>query len=188
MKIIKTHIPDLIIIEPTVFKDSRGYFYESYNQARFQEHGISTRFVQDNESKSVKGTIRGLHYQLGPVAQTKLVRVIEGIVYDVAVDLRKGSPTYGQWHGEILTADNKKQFFVPQGFAHGFSVLSETAVFAYKCDNFYHKESERGIRYNDPALNIDWKIADDLAIVSEKDTILPLFADAEHNFAYSPSN
>lgn len=184
MRIIKTDIPDLIIIEPTVFKDSRGYFYESYNEERFIENGINARFVQDNESKSNKGTIRGLHYQLNPVAQTKLVRVIEGIVYDVAVDLRKGSPTFGKWHGEILTADNKKQFYIPQGFAHGFSVLSETAVFAYKCDNLYSKENERGIRFNDPSLNIDWKIAEDLAIVSDKDLQQPLFADAEYNFEF----
>ena len=184
MKIIKTKIPDLLAIEPTVFKDQRGYFYESYNQNRFFENGIKTKFVQDNESKSTKGTIRGLHYQLNPKAQTKLVRVIEGIVYDVAVDLRKGSPTFGKWHGEILTADNKKQFYIPKGFAHGFSVLSETAVFAYKCDEFYNKENERGIRFNDPYLNIDWKISEDLAVVSDKDLEQPLFEMAEYNFTF----
>lgn len=185
MKIIQTYIPGLVVIEPRVYKDQRGYFYESYNEARFFENGITARFVQDNESKSSKGTIRGLHYQLNPKAQTKLVRVIEGIVYDVAVDLRKGSPTFGQWHGEVLTADNKKQFYIPKGFAHGFSVLSETAVFAYKCDEFYSKENERGIRFNDPTLKIDWKIADDLAIVSEKDVTQPLFNNAEFNFEFN---
>ncbi|MDA3927811.1 MAG: dTDP-4-dehydrorhamnose 3,5-epimerase [Prolixibacteraceae bacterium] len=184
MKIIKTEIPDLVIIEPRIFKDERGYFYESYNEKTFHQNGIKTHFVQDNESKSVKGTIRGLHYQLDPFAQTKLVRVIEGIVYDVAVDLRKGSPTFGKWHGEILTADNKKQFYVPKGFAHGFSVLSETAVFAYKCDETYNKDAERGIRYNDTSLNIDWKIAEDLSIVSEKDRLQPLLTDAEFNFKF----
>lgn len=184
MKIIKTNIPGLLVLEPMVYKDQRGYFYESYNENRFFENGITTRFVQDNESKSAKGTIRGLHYQLNPKAQTKLVRVIEGIVYDVAVDLRKGSPTFGKWHGEVLTADNKKQFYIPKGFAHGFSVLSETAVFAYKCDEFYSKENERGIRFNDESLNIDWKIADDLSIVSEKDLEQPLFAAAEYNFTF----
>lgn len=184
MNIIQTKIPGLVIIEPTVFKDQRGYFYESYNEKHFFEKGFTARFVQDNESKSTKGTIRGLHYQLNPKAQSKLVRVIEGIVYDVAVDLRKGSPTFGQWHGEILTADNKKQFLIPKGFAHGFSVLSETAVFAYKCDEFYSKENERGIRFNDPTLNIDWKIAEDLSVVSEKDMIQPLFSNAEFNFSF----
>lgn len=184
MKIIETFIPGLIVIEPNIFKDQRGYFYESYNEKHFIENGIVTRFVQDNESKSTKGTIRGLHYQLNPKAQTKLVRVIEGIVYDVAVDLRKGSPTFGKWHGEILTADNKKQFYIPKGFAHGFSVLSETAVFVYKCDEFYSKADERGIRYNDPVLNIDWKIADDLAVVSEKDLNQPIFNNAEMNFNF----
>lgn len=184
MKIIQTHIPGLIVIEPDVYSDQRGYFYESYNEAKFKENGITARFVQDNESKSSKGTIRGLHYQLNPKAQTKLVRVIEGIVYDVAIDLRKGSPTFGKWHGEVLTADNKKQFYIPKGFAHGFSVLSETAVFAYKCDDFYSKENERGIRFNDPTLNIDWKIAEDLSIVSEKDKTQPLFDHAEFNFEF----
>ncbi|MGF7139751.1 dTDP-4-dehydrorhamnose 3,5-epimerase [Roseimarinus sediminis] len=184
MKIIRTSIPDLLVIEPIVYKDQRGYFYEVYNEARFFEQGIKAKFIQDNESKSNKGTIRGLHYQLDPHAQTKLVRVIEGIVYDVAVDLRAGSPTFGQWHGEILTADNKKQFYIPRGFAHGFSVLSESAVFAYKCDNLYNKEAERGIRFNDETLNIDWKIAHDLALVSEKDLQQPAFSDAEYNFVF----
>jgi dTDP-4-dehydrorhamnose 3,5-epimerase len=184
MKIIRTSIPDLLVIEPIVYKDQRGYFYEVYNEARFFEQGIKAKFIQDNESKSNKGTIRGLHYQLDPYAQTKLVRVIEGIVYDVAVDLRAGSPTFGQWHGEILTADNKKQFYIPRGFAHGFSVLSESAVFAYKCDNLYNKEAERGICFNDETLNIDWKIAHDLALVSEKDLQQPAFSDAEYNFVF----
>lgn len=184
MRINKTNIDGLVVIEPNVFKDERGYFYESYNASRFQENGFDNVFIQDNESKSSKGTIRGLHYQLEPHAQTKLVRVIEGIVYDVAVDLRKGSSTFGQWHGEILTADNKKQFYIPKGFAHGFSVLSETAIFAYKCDNFYSKELERGIRFNDPTLAIDWKIAEDQLVVSEKDLQQPLFKDSDHNFIF----
>lgn len=184
MQIIETPIKDLLVIEPDVFKDKRGYFYESYNEKSFKQLGILNKFVQDNESKSTKGTIRGLHYQLAPHAQTKLVRVIEGIVYDVAVDLRMGSPTFGHWHGEVLTADNKKQFYIPKGFAHGFSVLSDTAIFAYKCDSFYNKEAERGILYNDPELNIDWKISTDESIVSDKDLKQPLLKEAEYNFQF----
>lgn len=182
MQVHKTPIEGLFVFEPTIFKDQRGYFYESYNKSKLAEFGINTIFVQDNESKSTQSTIRGLHYQKSPYAQTKLVRVLEGIVYDVAVDLRKNSPTFGHWYGVELSAENKKQFYIPQGFAHGFSVLSETAVFAYKCDNFYNKESEGGIRFNDPTLNIDWKIEKDKVVVSEKDTILPLFADTDYNF------
>ena len=184
MKIIETPIPGLLIIEPRVFADQRGYFLESYNQQKLEEAGISTIFVQDNESKSGKGVIRGLHYQLAPYAQTKLVRVIKGRVYDVAVDCRNGSPTFGQAFGLELSEENKLQFFIPQGFAHGFSVLSETAVFSYKCDAFYNPEVDRGIRYNDPALKINWEIDTSEAIVSDKDAMLPLFADAEMNFKF----
>lgn len=184
MKLISTAIPGLIVIEPRVFSDERGYFFESYNEEKFQSQGIVTRFIQDNESKSARGTIRGLHYQLNPMAQSKLVRVIEGEVYDVAVDLRKGSPTFGQWHGEILSAENKKQFFIPKGFAHGFSVLSETAIFSYKCDQFYRPEFERGILYNDASLNIDWKVPAGQQIVSAKDQLQKPFSEAEMNFIF----
>ncbi|OFX63513.1 MAG: dTDP-4-dehydrorhamnose 3,5-epimerase [Bacteroidetes bacterium GWB2_41_8] len=184
MKIIETSIPGLLILEPRVFADTRGYFLESYNQQKLSEAGISTVFVQDNESKSGRGVIRGLHYQLEPYAQSKLVRVIQGSVYDVAVDCRKGSPTFGQSFGLELSEENKLQFFIPKGFAHGFSVLSETAVFSYKCDAFYNPAAERGILYNDPALQINWRIDVSEAIVSGKDAILPLFADAEMNFEF----
>jgi len=184
VKIIETPIPGLLIIEPRVFADQRGYFLESYNQQKLQEAGINTIFVQDNESKSGRGVIRGLHYQLAPFSQTKLVRVIQGSVYDVAVDCRKGSPTFGKAYGLELNEENKLQFFIPKGFAHGFSVLSETAIFSYKCDALYNPATERGIRYNDPALEINWQIDHSEAIVSGKDTILPLFADAEMNFKY----
>lgn len=184
MKIIETSIPGLLILEPRVFADTRGYFLESYNQKKMEEAGISVVFVQDNESKSGRGVIRGLHYQLGPYSQTKLVRVIQGSVYDVAVDCRKGSPTFGQSFGLELSEENKLQFYIPKGFAHGFSVLSETAVFSYKCDNLYNPDAERGILYNDPALQINWGIDVSEAIVSGKDTILPLFADAEMNFEF----
>ena len=177
-------MPGLLIIESRVFADQRGYFLESYNQQKLQEAGISILFVQDNESKSGKGVIRGLHYQLEPYAQTKLVRVLQGRVYDVAVDCRAGSPTFGKSFGLELNEDNKLQFLIPQGFAHGFSVLSDTAIFSYKCDAFYNPSTERGIRYNDPALKIDWGIDSSEAIVSGKDAILPLFADAEMNFKF----
>jgi dTDP-4-dehydrorhamnose 3,5-epimerase len=184
VKIIKTSIPGLLIIEPRVFADQRGYFLESYNQKKFQEAGISTIFVQDNESKSGKGVIRGLHFQLAPFGQTKLVRVIQGRVFDVAVDCREGSPTFGQAYGLELSEENKLQFYIPKGFAHGFSVLSETAIFSYKCDSLYNPTVERGILYNDPALKIDWRIDPSEAIVSGKDTVLPLFTDAEMNFKF----
>lgn len=163
-------------MQPWVFTDDRGYFFESYNQKAFTElTGYSTEFVQDNQSLSTYGTVRGLHHQTGAHAQAKLVRVIEGRVYDVAVDLRKESGTYGQWFGVELSGENNLQLFIPRGFAHGFSVLSETALFSYKCDNFYHKASEAGIRYDDPALNIDWQIPKDKMILSEKDLLLPYF-------------
>jgi dTDP-4-dehydrorhamnose 3,5-epimerase len=185
MNIIDTYIPDLYVIEPKVFEDSRGYFFESFSANALKAKGIDIQFVQDNESKSSYGVIRGLHYQLAPYAQTKLVRVIVGKVLDVAVDLRQNSPTYGKSFGIELSAENKKQLFIPQGFAHGFSVLSETAVFAYKCDNFYNPQAERGILYNDPQLNIDWRVAENEAIVSDKDAVRPVFEKAEKNFTYS---
>lgn len=184
MKIIETPIPGLLVIEPQVFADQRGYFLESYHQQKLQEAGISTIFVQDNESKSGRGVIRGLHYQLAPYAQAKLVRVIQGSVYDVAVDCRAGSPTYGQAFGLELSEDNKLQFFIPKGFAHGFSVLSLLAIFSYKCDDFYNTAVERGIRHDDPHLKINWRIEPHEAIVSGKDAVLPLFADAEMNFKF----
>lgn len=184
MKIIETPIPGLLIIEPRVFADPRGYFLESYHQQKLQEAGIAAVFVQDNESKSTRGVIRGLHYQLAPYAQTKLVRVIQGRVFDVAVDCRKGSPTFGKAYGLELSEENKLQFFIPQGFAHGFSVLSDTAIFSYKCDAFYNPAVDRGVRYNDPALKIDWGIDPAEAIVSGKDVLLPLLADAEMNFKF----
>lgn len=182
MEIEKTPISELLVITPRVFKDERGYFLETFNAGNLRDTEITTSFVQDNESKSTRGVIRGLHYQLNPYAQAKLVRVIEGAVFDVAVDLRKESPTFGKWFGVELSGDNKKQFYIPRGFAHGFSVLSETAIFAYKCDGFYHREAERGIRYNDPELNIDWHIDESEALVSEKDLVNPLFREAEYNF------
>jgi dTDP-4-dehydrorhamnose 3,5-epimerase len=184
VNIIKTPIPGLLVIEPQVFRDERGYFIESYNQQKLLEAGIQTVFVQDNESKSVRGTIRGLHYQLDPYSQTKLVRVISGAVFDVAVDLRKGSPTFGQWYGIELNEENKIQFYIPQGFAHGFSVLSNTTIFAYKCDRIYNPSAERGICYNDPSFQIDWKISDKEVIVSNKDLKHPLFSNAEINFSF----
>jgi dTDP-4-dehydrorhamnose 3,5-epimerase len=183
MEIIETKIPDLYIIKPRVFEDSRGYFFESYNLKKFQEHNLNYNFVQDNESFSAYGTIRGLHYQLAPHAQSKLVRVISGKILDVAVDIRKNSPTFGQWVSTELSEENKLQLLVPKGFAHGFSVLSENTVVFYKCDSFYHPESEKGINFNDKTLNIDWKISQEEAIISPKDKILPEFEEAEMNFS-----
>lgn len=184
MEIIKTDIPDLLIIKPVVYEDPRGFFVESYMQKRYKESGIANEFIQDNISKSSYGVIRGLHYQLAPFSQAKLVQVLEGTVLDVAVDLRKNSPTFGKHFSVELSAENKLQFFIPQGFAHGFSVLSESAIFTYKCDNYYSQEAERGIAYNDATLNIDWKIPENKAIISSKDSILPSFKEAEHNFVY----
>ncbi|NSW45556.1 MAG: dTDP-4-dehydrorhamnose 3,5-epimerase [Bacteroidales bacterium] len=180
MKIIETPIKDLLIIEPDIFNDHRGYFIESYNEKRFHSLGITNHFVQDNESQSVFGVIRGLHYQIEPYAQAKLVRVIKGKVLDIAVDLRKNSPTFGKWYGIELDEETKKMFYIPRGFAHGFSVLSDIAIFSYKCDNFYNKEAERGIIFSDPQLNIDWKIETPKVIVSEKDKLLPLFSNAHY--------
>lgn len=175
MSIIETPIKGLKIIEPRVFGDDRGYFFESYNEKTFKEAGIENVFVQDNQSRSVFGVLRGLHYQVPPFAQAKLVRVVEGKVLDVAVDIRPDSETYGEWFSIVLSAENKKQLFIPRGFAHGFLVLSETAEFFYKCDNFYSKESEGGLLYNDPKLKIDWQIDLEKILLSEKDAILPEF-------------
>jgi dTDP-4-dehydrorhamnose 3,5-epimerase len=184
MNVIDTPIPGLKIIEPKVFADERGYFFESFNEAVFVSHNLNYKFIQDNESKSTYGVIRGLHYQLEPYSQAKLVRVLQGKVFDVAVDIRKGSPGFGKWYGIELSSENKLQLLIPRGFAHGFSVLSETAVFSYKCDGLYRKDAERGILFNDPFLNIDWKINNDKNIISEKDKIQPLFNDAEKNFTF----
>lgn len=183
MKLHETKIPGLLVIEPKVFEDNRGYFFESFNQKRFQEKNLNYTFVQDNESLSSYGTIRGLHYQIAPYAQAKLVRVISGKVFDVAVDIRKNSPTFGEWQGIELSAENKNQLLIPKGFAHGFSVLSDKAIVMYKCDSFYAPESERGINFKDPDLNIDWKIPEDKAIISAKDRVLPDLKDAEMNFS-----
>jgi dTDP-4-dehydrorhamnose 3,5-epimerase len=182
MNLEKTFIKDLVIIFPSVFEDTRGYFFEGYNKSKFSDLGIEIDFVQDNQSFSKRGTLRGLHYQNPSFAQTKLVRVLQGEIMDVAVDLRKDSPTYGNHFGILLSAENKKQLLVPQGFAHGFSVLSQTAVVLYKCDQFYNKQSEGGIRFDDPALDIDWGMDLADAIVSEKDLILPNFANCNSQF------
>ena len=184
MPFIDTPIPGLYVFEPQVFADARGYFYESFNAQVFGAKGINTEFVQDNQSFSTKGVLRGLHYQLAPYAQAKLVRVITGEVLDVAVDIRKGSPTFGQHFSIVLSAENKKQLYIPRGFAHGFVVLSDTATFFYKCDNYYNKEHDAGIRFNDPTIGIDWQLDPSLIQVSEKDTALPFFADAKNNFQY----
>ncbi|GIQ58576.1 dTDP-4-dehydrorhamnose 3,5-epimerase [Flavobacterium collinsii] len=182
MKIEKTSIKDLLIIEPIVFGDDRGCFFESYSKTKFADLGIDIEFVQDNQSFSKKGTLRGLHYQNPPFAQTKLIRVLEGEIIDVVVDLRKDSSTYGKSFNVLLSAENKKQLLVPQGFAHGFSVISETASIMYKCDQFYNKDAEGGIKYDDPSLNIDWGISLDEAIVSEKDQILPFIENCNSLF------
>jgi len=184
MPFAHTKIQGLLVFEPKVFEDSRGYLFEAYNEQTFASEGVNIKFVQDNQSKSSFGVIRGLHYQLAPFAQTKLVRVLEGTILDVAVDIRNGSPTYGQHIAVELSAANKKQLLIPHGFAHGFSVLSETAIVLYKCDQFYSKESEGGIIFNDPALNIDWKVPADKAIVSDKDLDLPVFAECKNHFEF----
>lgn len=171
MTIVKTDINGVFVIEPRVFGDSRGYFFESYNERDFFEQtGISVKFVQDNESCSHYGVVRGLHFQLPPYAQSKLVRVVEGCVLDVAVDLRRDSPTYGHHVAVELSAENKRQFFLPKGFAHGFAVLSETAIFQYKCDEYYHPEAEGALAWDDPSLAIDWRIASADVLLSEKDS------------------
>lgn len=183
MNIIKTEIEGPLIIEPRIFGDSRGYFFESFNARDFEEQtGIKETFVQDNESKSTYGVVRGLHYQLPPYAQAKLVRVVQGAVLDVAVDIRRTSPTYGQHVAVELTADNHRQFYMPHGFAHGFAVLSETAVFQYKCDSYYHPEAEGAIAWDDPSLSIDWRIARDRVLLSDKDRHHPLLRDIASPF------
>lgn len=184
MPFLTTNFQGLLVFEPAVFGDDRGYFFESYNEQVFQKEGLNMRFVQDNQSHSRYGVIRGLHYQLEPHAQTKLVRVLQGVVLDVAVDIRKGSPTYGKSLSIELSAGNKKQLLIPKGFAHGFSVLSETADVLYKCDSFYNKASEGGILYNDPVLGVDWKLPPDKVIVSPKDLELPVFAACKNNFEF----
>ncbi len=180
MEIIKTGIPDLLIIKPGVFEDNRGYFFESYNKEDFLKYGIDQNFIQDNESKSVKGVLRGLHFQKPPFAQGKLVRVIKGAVLDVAVDLRKSSPTYGQWNSIKLSESNKLMYWIPPGFAHGFLTLENDTIFFYKCTNIYNKESEGSIRWDDPDLNIDWGVKN--PILSEKDKNAPFFKDFETPF------
>jgi dTDP-4-dehydrorhamnose 3,5-epimerase len=184
MNIIKTPLSGLLVIEPTIFRDQRGYFYESYNESVIKKYGIDFHFVQDNQSRSVYGVIRGLHYQREPKAQTKLVRVLSGAIYDIALDMRKGSPTFGRWYGLELSDENNKQLLIPKGFAHGFSVLSETAVVFYKCDEFYAPEFDAGVSFNDPELGIDWKIKPGKEIISGKDVKLPLLKDADNNFRY----
>lgn len=182
MNLIPTPIADLYVIEPRVFRDERGHFFEAYNEEKFKAAGIHYKFVQDNQSQSEFGVIRGLHYQLAPFAQTKLVRVIKGKVFDVAVDIRKDSPTFGHWYGLELSDDNFLQLLIPKGFAHGFAVLSDIAIFHYKCDTFYNPASEKGILFNDKSLEIDWHVKPEDAVVSPKDKMLPDFDHAEMNF------
>ena len=184
MKIIETAIEGVVIIEPRLFKDERGYFFESFSQREFEEKIRKISFVQDNESKSSYGVLRGLHFQKPPFAQSKLVRVVKGAVLDVAVDIRKGSPTFGQHVAVELTEENHRQFFIPRGFAHGFSVLTDEVIFQYKCDNFYAPQSEGAIAWDDPALGIDWKIPAEKVILSEKDKHHPLLKDADWLFSY----
>lgn len=185
MEVIKTDIEGVVIIEPRIFRDDRGYFYESFSQREFEEKVCRTTFVQDNQSKSSYGVLRGLHFQKPPYCQNKLVRCIKGAVLDVAVDLRKGSPTFGKHVAVELTEENHRQLFVPRGFAHGFAVLSEEAVFQYKCDNFYNKESEGAIAWNDPELAIDWRIPADKALLSEKDKLNKGIKEADFLFDYN---
>ena len=185
MEVIKTEIEGVVIIEPRIFHDERGYFYESFSQREFEEKVCKTVFVQDNQSKSSYGVLRGLHFQKAPYSQSKLVRCIKGKVLDVAVDIRKGSPTFGKYVAVELSEDNHRQFFVPRGFAHGFAVLSDVAVFQYKCDNYYNKESEGSIAWNDESLSIDWKIDMDKVILSEKDKNSKPLAQADYLFDYN---
>ena len=185
MAVIKTAIEGVVIIEPTIYGDERGYFFESFNEERFlNEVGVNTRFVQDNESKSKRGVLRGLHFQKPPYAQSKLVRVVKGRVLDVAVDIRRGSPTYGKYVAVELTEDNHRQLFLPRGMAHGFVVLSDEAIFQYKCDEFYHPEADAGISILDESLGIDWRIPTDKAILSDKDTRHGMLADFQSPFTY----
>ena len=185
MNVVQTEIPGVVIIEPRVFEDSRGYFFESFSQRDFDSQVREVRFVQDNESKSSYGVLRGLHFQKPPHAQSKLVRVVKGAVLDVAVDIRKGSPTFGQHVAVELTEDNHRQFFVPRGFAHGFVVLTDEVIFQYKCDNFYAPQHEGAIAWDDPDLGIDWKVPADKIILSAKDTCHPRLNDAQWLFDYN---
>lgn len=185
MDIIKTAIDGVVIIEPRLFKDERGYFFESFSQKEFEEKVCKTVFVQDNESKSSYGVLRGLHFQKPPFAQSKLVRVVRGAVLDVAVDIRKGSPTFGKHVAVELTAENHRQFFIPRGFAHGFSVLSQEVVFQYKCDNYYAPQSEGALAWDDPDLGIDWRIPAAEIVLSKKDKVHPRLKDADGLFDYS---
>jgi len=186
MQFIPQKIADVVLIKPKVHGDDRGYFIETFRQDKFEAAlGYAVNFVQDNESKSTKGVLRGLHYQLAPHAQSKLVRVIEGAVLDVAVDIRAGSPTYGQHVAVELSAENKHQLFIPRGFAHGFVVLSETAIFAYKVDNYYSPECDRGLLFNDPELAIDWQLPTDSLQLSEKDTKQPAFSELTKDFDFN---
>ena len=184
MPFTKTAFPGLLVFEPTVFEDSRGYFFESYNEKTCKEAGVDMQFVQDNQAKSTYGVIRGLHYQLAPFGQTKFIRVLQGSILDVVVDIRIGSPTYGEVFSIELSAENKLQLLIPKGFAHGYSVLSPTAEVFYKCDAFYHKEAEAGISLADTALNIDWKIAAADRIISPKDLAWPQLASCRNNYQF----
>lgn len=185
MEVIKTALEGVVIIEPRVFADARGYFFESFSQKEFEEKVCKTIFVQDNESKSTYGVLRGLHFQKPPFAQSKLVRVVQGAVLDVAVDIRKGSPTFGQHVAVELTAENHRQFFVPRGFAHGFVVLSEEVVFQYKCDNFYAPHNEGALAWDDPDLGIDWQVPADKILLSEKDKVHDCLKNADCFFDYN---
>lgn len=185
MPFIKTQFPGLLIFEPRVFEDSRGYFFESYNKKVFSDDNVDIIFIQDNQASSSFGVIRGLHYQLSPYAQTKLIRVLNGNIIDVIVDIRKNSPTYGKAYSIELSASNKKQLLVPKGFAHGYSVISEKAEVFYKCDGFYKKENEGGIAWNDPALQINWQIPAGAEIISDKDSNYPTLENCNHNFVFN---
>ncbi|MGL4853619.1 MAG: dTDP-4-dehydrorhamnose 3,5-epimerase [Phocaeicola sp.] len=184
MKVIETALEGVVIIEPRVFTDERGYFFESFSARGFNEQVREVKFVQDNESKSSYGVLRGLHFQRPPHAQSKLVRVVKGAVLDVAVDIRQGSPTYGQHVAVELTEANKRQLFIPRGFAHGFVVLSEEVIFQYKCDNFYAPECEGAVRWNDPALGIDWQVPMEKVVLSGKDQVSPLLSELTEGFVY----
>lgn len=185
MEVIETPIPGVLVLEPRIFGDSRGYFFESFSRREFVQKVMETEFVQDNESRSSFGVIRGLHFQKPPFAQSKLVRVVEGAVLDVAVDIRRGSPTFGRHVAVELSGENHRQVFIPRGFAHGFSVLSESVVFQYKCDNFYAPDSEGALAWNDPDLGIDWRIPSEKTILSDKDRLHPRLKDADWLFDYN---
>jgi dTDP-4-dehydrorhamnose 3,5-epimerase len=184
MAVIKTDFPDLLIIEPVIYGDDRGYFFEAYNEKTFSSENVNIKFIQDNQARSIYGVVRGLHFQENPYAQTKLIRVLEGVIFDVVVDLRKNSPSFGKVFTIELSAQNKKQLLVPKGFAHGYSVLSNTAEVFYKCDEFYHKECEGSVLYSDPYLNIDWRIPTGSMILSSKDLASASFESSKHDFLF----